>query len=299
MASKVSTPVNLNRISSFAEFKDKISRYENHIKMMIGKKGQPIMLRVMIVSGEKGVGKTYRADKILKNQKIRDFDIKNSAMTPVQFYTEMWRHPDGIIVLDDVNSLIQDKKDGAALLKACTDTCPRRVVNWQKRNPMCINVSKYDLKNNAEIKSKMYEIAAGNEKLTNAINNGDAFPSQFFFNGGIIILTNKPQYVIEDATEGALGNRGWHQEMLFNTEGALDLIKNMAPEMTEFNETKLDRKSVDKAVKFLTSPSSFRFLKQNNRIPTLRTLGKLAIEAMFGNELNEDTLVENTESPAY
>lgn len=299
MNKKTTKVVNLNRIANFSEFKNKVERYEKRIKMMIGKKGQPIALTVMIVSGEKGVGKTYRATKILEAQKIRKFVIKNSSMSPVEFYRLMWNNPDSIIVLDDVNSLIQDKNEGAALLKACTDTCAVRKINWQKRNPMCVNVSKYDLKTNQAIADKMFELAKGNKRLVEAINNGEAFPSEFFFNGGIIILTNKPLSLIDDATEGALSNRGWHQEMLFSTEGALDLIKNIAKEFTMFNNIPVTKTAVNKVVKFLNSPSSVQFLKQNNRVPTVRTLGKITLDVMDGNELNQDTLIEYTEEPAY
>ena len=49
--------------------------YKNHIKLMIGKKGQPIPLHVMIVSGDKGVGKTYQAEQILSKQNVREYEI--------------------------------------------------------------------------------------------------------------------------------------------------------------------------------------------------------------------------------
>ena len=80
----------------------------------------------MIVSGDKGVGKTYTAEQILSNQNIRNWKIVTNAMSAVNLYKFMWENNDAIIVLDDVNSIIQDSKDGAN----------------------CIPVDRYNLKTN-------------------------------------------------------------------------------------------------------------------------------------------------------
>ena len=292
----------LNRISNLSEFNKKISDYESHIRMMVGKKGCPMPLHVIIVSGDKGVGKTFRADKILNSQKIRRFLIKNGDITPVQLYKLLWDYNDGIIVLDDVNSIIQDSKSGAALLKACTDSYGMRKLHWDKQNPDCIHVSKYDakMKTNKDIQNKMDELAkAGTKRLAIAHENNLTFPDMFYFTGALIILTNKPLEVIDKYTEGALSNRGYHLEMLFNVDGAVALIKDIAPKMTIYNDTPLQPKNVAKAVKFLTTPDHIKMYKKHNLLPTIRTLGKIAIECEWGHKLDEDILVNNIESPAY
>lgn len=293
----------LNRISTLSEFNKKISDYESHIRMMIGKKkDQPMLIHVIIVSGDKGVGKTFRANKILSNQKIRRFVIKNGDITPVQLYKLLWDYNDGIIVLDDVNSIIQDSKSGAALLKACTDSIGVRKLNWDKQNPNCIHVSKYDLKmkTNKDIQNKMDEIAkSGSKRLAIAHENNLTFPDMFYFTGALIILTNKPLEVIDKYTEGALSNRGYHLEMLFNVDGAVALIKDIAPKLNEFNDIPIQPKNVTKAVKFLTTPDHIKMYKKHNLLPTIRTLGKIALECEWGHKLDEDTLVNNIESPAY
>lgn len=289
----------LNRINSFTEYQQKMNDYENHIKMMIGKKDQPIPLHVMIVSGDKGVGKTYRAEQILGQQKIRNAEVVNSSMSAVQLYKFLWEHNDAIIVLDDVNSILQDSKDGASLLKACTETKHVRKLNWQKQNANCIPVHKFGLATNNAIEAKMDEIAANNPKIAAAMMAGKTFPDTFYFTGALIILTNKPLSVIDRVTEGAVSNRGWHQEMLFSVDGAVDLIKNSVDKMKSFNDIPLTKANVQKAIKYLTSAQAIRYYKEEGKLPTLRTLGKIALEFQTGNTVDENTIINYTECPAY
>lgn len=289
----------LNRINSFAEYQQKMNDYESHIKMMIGKKDQPIPLHVMIVSGDKGVGKTYRAEQILGQQKIRNAEVVNSSMSAVQLYKFLWEHNDAIVVLDDVNSILQDSKDGASLLKACTETKHVRKLNWQKQNANCIPVHKFGLATNNAIEAKMDEIAANNPKIAAAMMAGKTFPDTFYFTGALIILTNKPLSVIDRVTEGAVSNRGWHQEMLFSVDGAVDLIKNSADKMKSFNDIPLTKTNVQKAIKYLTSAQAIRYYKEEGKLPTLRTLGKIALEFQTGNTVDENTIINYTECPAY
>ena len=289
----------LNRITNIQEFEKQIADYEKHIKMMIGTKGRPIPLHVLIVSGDKGVGKTFRAGKILEAQKIRRFYIQNGDISPVELYKLLWDYNDGIIVLDDVNSIIQDHKAGASLLKASTDSYGTRKLNWSKQNSLCLHVSKFSPKNNKEIENKMAELATRTKRLAEAHENNLTFPDTFFFTGALIILTNKPLEVIDKFTEGALSNRGYHQEMLFTVEGAIELIKSIAPSMKDFNDIPLQQKNVKKAVSFLTTENHIKMFKKHNLLPTIRTLGKLATECECGHVLDEDILVNNIESPAY
>lgn len=289
-----------NRINSFAEYQKKMNDYKNQIvKMMIGKKGQPIPCHVMIVSGDKGVGKTYTAEQILSNQNIRNWKIVTNAMSAVNLYKFMWENNDAIIVLDDVNSIIQDNKDGASLLKAATDSYMVRRLSWQKQNSMCIPVNKFNLKTNAEIADQMDKLASINPKLQKHHLAGKTFPDTFYFTGALIILTNKPLSVIDKVTEGAVSNRGWHQEMLFTVDGAVDLIKNFSNKMDCYNGIDIKKTNLKKAVNFLTTQKAIRYYKENGKVPTLRTLGKMALNFEMGMPVDDDSLVNETERPAY
>lgn len=87
--------------------------------------------------------------------------------------------------------------------------------------------------------------------------------------------------------------------MLFSVDGAVELLKNMASTMKSFNDIPLQAKNVKKALNFLCTEDHIHFYKTNGRLPTIRTLGKIALECECGNELDEDTLYNNTEAPAY
>lgn len=289
----------LNRINSYTEYEKKMKDYTDHIKFMIGKKDKPIPLHVMVVSGDKGVGKTYTAEQILNAQTIRPHVPVTGSLSAVQLYKLMWDNPDAIIVLDDVNSILQDSKDGASLLKACTETRHMRQLHWQKQNANCIPVHKLGLTSNEAIANKMTEISKLSSRLEAAHVAGKTFPDTFFFTGALIILTNKPLNVIDRVTEGAVSNRGWHQEMLFTVDGAVDLLKHSANKMKTFNDISIERKNLEKALKFLTSDDAVRYYKNNGKLPTLRTLGKVALECEYGSVPDMDMLINNTESPAY
>lgn len=297
----MATQVNIfDRINSFAEYQKKMADYENQIvKMMIGQEGKPIPCHVMIVSGDKGVGKTYKAEELLSNQSIRKWEIVNSSMSAVQLYKFMWEHNDAIIVLDDVNSIIQDSKDGASLLKACTETKHVRKLSWQKQNANCIAIHRLGLTDNNAIAAKMNEFASIDPKLEKRHLEGKTFPDTFFFTGALIILTNKPLSIIDKVTEGAVSNRGWHQEMLFSVDGAVDLLRNFAHRLTSFNDMELSESSVEAAVNFLTSEEAIKYYKTQGKIPTIRTLGKVATAIECGLTLDTDTLINYTECPAY
>ena len=287
------------RIHTYAEYSKKMEDYKQHIKYMVGQPGKAMPLNVMIVSGDKGVGKTYVADKILGAQKIRPWKRETSAMSAVQLYKYMWDNNDAIIVLDDINSIIQDSKDGASLLKAATDTVCRRKLNWQKRNYDCISVTNYNLADNDAIARKMAELSKMNKRLENAHAYGRTFPDMFYFTGALIILTNKPLSLIDRATEGALSNRAWHQEMLFDVDGAVDLIKNSVDKMSNFMNQDIQKKNLNKALAFLTSKEAIQYYTSTDKLPTLRTLGKVALEIQNGMKVDHDMLVNNTETKAY
>ena len=129
------------RIDTYAEYQTKINDFIDHLKYIVGKKGQPCPINCMIVSGEKGVGKSHHADEVLKSLKdIRPSCIQKGEISAPELYKLMWKNNNAIICLDDVNAILLDKIQGASLLKAATDTKYRRQLFWKKQNPCCIHV---------------------------------------------------------------------------------------------------------------------------------------------------------------
>lgn len=282
------------KLKSYEEYEKKISEYENQVKIMCNKVRPH---NVLIVSGDPGIGKSYRAEQILQQQNNVKYHIVNGSLSAVQLYTLMWQHNNEIIVLDDVNSILQDGKDGASLLKACTESKPVRTLQWQKRNPSCVPVSKFNCTTNTQVSERMNEIVKNSERkaLINAHDAGKTFPDMFYFTGAIIILTNKSLKSFDKVTDCAVSNRGSHMQISFSTEGAVDFIKKFGPTMSTFNGMSIDPVIMKETIDFMTSKEAIRYYVDNYKIPTLRNLGKIAGLHQHGIDLENSLLDDNTE----
>lgn len=283
------------KLKSYKEYEKKIAEYETQVRIMCNKQRPH---NVLIVSGDPGIGKSYRAEQILKNQTNVNYQIVTGSLSAVQLYNLMWLHNDEIIVIDDVNSILQDGKDGASLLKACTESKPVRTLQWQKRNHNCIPVSTFRCKDNHFVFEKMNDYVKNSDRkpLLLAHEAGKTFPDMFYFTGAVIILTNKSLKSFDKVTEGAVSNRGSHMQISFSVEGAIDFIKRFGPSMTEFNGMKMERKTIKAVIDFMTSEEAVRYYIDNCKIPTLRNLGK--IEGLYQNgvPLELSLLNDNTET---
>lgn len=283
------------KLRTFQEYQKKITDYETQVRIMCSKQRPH---NVLIVSGDPGIGKSYRAEQILKNQANVNYQMVSGSLSAHELYRLMWYHNDEIIVLDDVNSILQDSKDGASLLKAATESKPIRVIQWLKKHHDCIPVKKYNCKDNSIIQERMnaYVRDKDNRRLTLAHEAGSTFPDMFYFTGAVIILTNKSLKTIDRATEGAVSNRGSHMQISFTVEGAIDFIKKFGPSMTEFNGMKMEEKTIKDVIAFMTSDEAVKYYIDHCKIPTLRSLGK--IEGLYQHDwpLDISLLEDNTES---
>ena len=285
-----------DKIKDYKEFQKKITDYETQVKLMCNK---PRPHNVLIVSGDPGIGKSYRAEKILSAQKTVSYQIAKNSISAVELYKLMWENNDSIIILDDVNSILLDPKDGASLLKACTESKPVRILQWQKDNHNCIPVSQYKPVDNIKVAENMddYVKSANRKPLQNAHLVKKTFPNMFYFTGAVIILTNKSLASFDRVTEGAVSNRGTHMEISLTVDGAIELLKKFGPTMTESNGMKLKKKTIDNVIKFLTSADSIRYYHEHGKIPTLRNLGRIECLYQCGVKLEQSILDENTEYP--
>ena len=283
------------KLKSYEEYTKKITEYETQVKIMCNKVRPH---NVLIVSGDPGIGKSYRAEQILKQQSTVKYHIVNGSLSAVQLYNLMWQHNDEIIVLDDINSILQDGKDGASLLKACTESKPVRMLQWQKRNPCCVPVSKFNCVTNTQVSERMNEIVKNSERkaLINSHDAGKTFPDMFYFTGAVIILTNKSLKSFDRVTEGAVSNRGSHMQISFSTEGAVDFIKKFGPTMKSFNGMEIDENVMKETIDFMTSDKAIKYYVDNYKIPTLRNLGKIVGLHQHGVVLEDSLLDDNTES---
>ena len=112
------------QITTYTEYLNYKKAMEDELMMMC-KKNRPH--NVFVCSGQAGIGKTYTASSIFEKYAEVPYIVKGGSISPVELYTTMWQNPDAVIILDDVNEIIKDPKNGAALLKIATDSYKVRI----------------------------------------------------------------------------------------------------------------------------------------------------------------------------
>lgn len=291
---------NSKKIDNYNDFDKEMKLFESKVEKMCH---VPRPTNVLIVSGDPGIGKSYRAEKIIQSHdEYADCKTVTTSISPVGLYQYMWQNNDQLIVLDDVNNILKDANEGASLLKASTNSEPRRLVKWGKSNYRCVPVSKMgNPKDNKTISKMIYEYAtkSNDKKTLRAYENGQLFPDMFYFTGAVIILTNKPLSKFDTVTEGAVSNRGDHMEISLSLNGSMELIKHFAPNIKEYNGMKLNKKSVNDVIKFLTSDKVKKYCRETGKILTLRNFGKIAASYQVGEKLDDDMLTTCTEYPYH
>ena len=96
---------------------------ENYVQLVTEKKSNSL-----IISGNSGLGKTYRVIKKLKETNTDYFLVKGFA-TARALYDTMYRNRNKLIVFDDCDSILEDKV-AINLLKGALDSYDERIVSW-------------------------------------------------------------------------------------------------------------------------------------------------------------------------
>jgi len=149
-----------------------------------------------------GMGKTYNTLKILKNNNI-DYKYYNGVLTPVEFYKLLHDNHDKVIVLDDIETIMNNDKF-IDLLKACLySPTKKRVVNYK----------------------------------TSAVVL-EEYPDSFEFEGGLIILMNEIKCV-KDLSYMAFMSRC----IEFNFVLDFDTLKKKSLEILEKKGVNKEKKS--------------------------------------------------------
>lgn len=174
---------------------------EKYIQMVI--KGlQPSL----IICGAPGVGKTYRVKKQLKANGYtvgNNLTIINGRCTPRRLFIEMYdyKNKGDILLIDDADGIVGPKapEDAINILKAALDSTSEdegRLVNYG-------------------IATKLLD------------DNGVECPKKFYYNGGVIILTNYSAGQLNTALRG----RSFIQDIHFDVTDILKIIKKLLPEI--------------------------------------------------------------------
>ena len=189
----------------------------------------------VIICGAPGVGKTYRVRKQLKDagyQEGKNMYTYKGKGTPRALYLTLhdYRKKGDIVVIDDADALVGPKapEDSINILKAALDSTSDdegRLVN--------------------------YGIAT---KLTD--DNGRPVEKKFYYNGGIIVITNYNVGQLDSALRG----RSFIQDISFTIEETLEIIKRLMPSI---EPDKYSKESKMKAFAFLEELSKDKNYQMN------------------------------------
>ena len=117
-------------------------------------------------------GKTHSVEKVLSSVGLNDGNgyFKNTGSSSAAgLYSLMFRYSDSILLFDDSDDTLGDQTS-RNLIKAATDTKPRRKLNWAKRGSNVVEPDEY-------------------ESHDELLDDGK-IPRYFYFTGKIIFISN-------------------------------------------------------------------------------------------------------------
>ena len=193
-------------------------KMQGYVKMVI--KG---LTPAVILCGAPGVGKTYRVKQLLKangyNEGHNLFTIKGKC-TPRMLYLSMYDHKDkkDILLIDDADSLVGPgaPEDCINILKAALDSTSDdegRLVSYSVSGPL-------------------------------KDDEGLEIPKRFYYNGGVIVITNWNAGKLDTALRG----RSYIQDIHFSVKEILEIINKLMPAI---DPAHLSPKSKMKAYEYL------------------------------------------------
>jgi len=158
----------------------------------------------VILCGAPGVGKTYRVKQQLKANNYNEghnlFTIKGKC-TPRRLYLALYEYQDKgqILLIDDADALVGPN--------APED---------------CINILKAALDSTADDEGRLVSYGVSGKLMD---DEGMEIPKRFYYNGGIIVITNWNAGKLDTALRG----RSYIQDINFTTEEILEIIKKLMP----------------------------------------------------------------------
>lgn len=177
----------------------------------------------LILAGAPGVGKTYRVKQQLKAAGYREgnnlWTIKGKC-TPRQLYLALYsfKHKGDIIVIDDADGLVGPK-------------APEDVIN----------ILKAALDSTSDDEGRLVSYGVSGNLVD---DEGVPVPKRFYYNGGVIVITNYNAGQLDTALRG----RSYIQDIHFSIESILQIIEELLPTI---DKEKLSMKSKEKAYAYL------------------------------------------------
>lgn len=190
---------NEDKIENKKEPEQVFKEMQQYIKMVLNG-----IQTSLIICGAPGVGKTFRVKQQLKaNGYVEGSNMLTlkGKCTPRALYTALYdmKRKGDIIMIDDADSLVGPNapEDSINILKAALDSTADddgRLVTYG-------------------VAGKLYD------------NEGLELPKRFYYNGGVIVLTNYTAGQLDTALKG----RAFVQDIHFSVEDVLKIIHSLLP----------------------------------------------------------------------
>lgn len=186
----------------------------------------------MMVNAPPGIGKTYQLTNVVLPEEVgtEGFDIQSGYSPPFQFYKKLWEIEQSeaeVLVLDDIEGLINNKKALAILKQATWSATDHRTVEWN----------------------------SSQNKLQN--EDGEDIPPKFEFTGKLIMVFNEVDQ--SDPIVNSLMDRCFYYELDFTYEQRVKLVKAVAEQGVGHDITQEKRVQVAEWLHDITAPETKDF----------------------------------------
>lgn len=205
-------------------------KYFNHYARAVANEHHDALM----VKADPGIGKSYQLRNIVLPEELgtEGFAFSSGYCPPFQFYKKLYeveQDPEKeVLVLDDIEGLINNKKALAILKQATWSETDERWVEWN----------------------------SSQSKLQN--KDGEDIPSKFKFTGRLIMVFNEVDN--DDPIVNSLIDRCFYYELEFSYEQRVKLIQAVAEKGTQEHDiSQEERLEIAEWLKDVTSPATKDF----------------------------------------
>ena len=213
---------------------------------------------LLVIAGDGGVGKTYNVEQTLQElgrEPDEGYLMVAGSISTSGMYRTMFecRSPDKILVIDDADAAFANQ-DSRNLIKAATDTKPKRVLSMIKKASDLFDPKTSDGQEKMEI------LDAGGTVYNS--HDNPMYPNRFEFKSRIIAISNLPISKLDP--DGAIRTRGPMIEIRPEKEELVEFLAELAPKIV----AKMPNKVSEQRVKLVVDAIS----KSNRSDMSIRTL---------------------------
>lgn len=173
----------------------------------------------LFIVGPAGTRKSFHVLSALKEKNL-SFVLYNSHSTPLGLYEILYKNSHGIVVLDDIDAIVEDKRSVGILKAATFSASGERLVTWAS---------------------------------TSKVLNDRGLPERFIFSGRVIILANDFHHNRKESFQAFL-NRMFTYEIKMSEEERKLLVRTIFMKQDVFG---IDDNAKQKMISYMESLLDF------------------------------------------